>query len=269
MQAWYGLRSADFAALDAAQTVALLPVAAVEQHGPHLPLGVDAMLLEGILAAAQPLVPSDPPVLMLPVQALGHSVEHRAFPGTLTLPPDGLLGLWRALGEGVARAGVKKLLIFNTHGGNVAAMDIAARELRAAHGLIVYSCSWFNLPLGEAMDRFGAEELRFGVHGGAVETSMMLALRPDLVRMDRARDFRSTSQDRAAAYPVLGNGRSAKLGWMAQDLNASGAAGDATQASAEKGRALIAAAARALADLLAEISALPLGTVAPGPLDAR
>jgi len=97
----------------------------------------------------------------------------------------------------------------------------------------------------------------------------MLALRPDLVRMDRARDFRSTSQDRAAAYPVLGNGRSAKLGWMAQDLNASGAAGDATQASAEKGRALIAAAARALADLLAEISALPLGTAAPGPLDAR
>ena len=264
MQAWYGLRSADFAALDAAQTVALLPVAAVEQHGPHLPLGVDAMLLEGILAAAQPLVPSDPPVLMLPVQALGHSVEHRAFPGTLTLPPDGLLGLWLALGEGVARAGVKKLLIFNTHGGNVAAMDIAARELRAAHGLIVYSCSWFNLPLGEAMDRFGAEELRFGVHGGQIETAMMLALKPRLVRQSKMQAFESSSQARAAAHRILGNGKSAKLAWAAQDLNHEGAAGNAAAANVDDGMALLDAAGRALADLLKEIDRLPADTLKAG-----
>jgi creatinine amidohydrolase len=121
--------------------------------------------------------------------------------------------------------------------------------------------------LGEAVDGlFSAEEHRFGIHAGEIETSMMLALRPQLVDMAQARDFKSTSQDRAAKYPILGNGKSAKLGWAMQDYNPAGAVGNAAAATPEKGRAVLEAAGRQLAMLLQEVSALPLSTLAHGPL---
>jgi creatinine amidohydrolase len=173
---WSQLTTRDFAALDAAATVAVLPLGATEQHGPHLPLGVDTVLADGIVAASLPLLPAALPVLFLPTQQIGLSPEHARFAGTLTLSAETLIRMWNEIGAGVARAGVKKLVLFNAHGGHVGAMDIVARELRAAHGLIVYSVSWFNLPLGEAGAKFSAQEHRFGVHAGEIETSMMLAL---------------------------------------------------------------------------------------------
>jgi creatinine amidohydrolase len=263
---WAQLKAPDFAALDPAATVAVLPLGATEQHGPHLPLGVDSTLVDGIVAAALPLLPAALPVLFLPTQAVGLSPEHARFPGTLTLSSETLIRLWREIGAGVAQAGVRKLLLFNAHGGHTGAMEIAARELRASHGLIVYSASWFNLPLGEAGAQFSAEEHRFGVHAGEIETSMMLALAPDQVDMNAARDFGSTSRQRAADYPLLGNGRSARLGWAMEDYNPEGAAGNAAAASAAKGRALVDEAARQLAALLAELSRLPLSTAYTGPL---
>ncbi|MFT3812528.1 MAG: creatininase family protein [Acidovorax sp.] len=260
---WADLSARDFAEAQAsglaAQTVAVLPVAAVEQHGPHLPLSVDATLLLGVIDAALPLLPAEVPALFLPPQNVGLSTEHLGYAGTLTLSPATLLALWTELGEAVARAGVRKLLLLNGHGGNVAPMDIAARELRQRCGLMVYSASWFSLPLPDAVNAlFSAEEHRFGIHGGAIETSMMLHLAPATVRMEHARHWRSTSQDRAEHYRVLGNGKSAKLGWAIQDYQPAGAVGDAAAASAGKGRALVEAAGQALADLLAEIHALPL-----------
>jgi creatinine amidohydrolase len=186
----------------------------------------------------------------------------------LTLPAPAVIANWVAVGEGVARAGVRKLLIFNSHGGQASLLDIAARELRTRCNLIVYGCNWWNLPLGDAVNGlFTPDEHRFGVHAGEIETSLMLALRPDLVRMQQAQDFPSTSRDRAARYPILGNGRSAKLGWAMQDYNVHGAAGNAAAASEEKGRAVLGAAARELAQLLAEISALPLSTLVARPAD--
>jgi creatinine amidohydrolase len=132
--------------------------------------------------------------------------------------------------------------------------------------MLVYSVSWFNLPLRDAQGRdvnalFSAEEHRFGVHAGDVETSMMRALRPEHVRMDVAQNFRSTSQDRAERFDILGNGRSAKLGWQMQDYNRHGAAGNAAAATVEKGQALRDAAGRALANLLLEIDRLPPDTL--------
>jgi creatinine amidohydrolase len=145
-------------------------------------------------------------------------------------------------------------------------MDIVARELRTRCNLIVYSCSWWNLPLGDAVNGlFSAEEHRFGVHAGEIETSMMLALRPQSVVMGEARDFKSASQERAATSPVLGNGSSAKLGWQMQDYNAQGAAGNAAAATADKGRAVVEAAGQQLALLLREFSALPLSTLVDQP----
>lgn len=258
---WSQLSTRDFAALDPAATVAVLPLGATEQHGPHLPLGVDSVLVDGIVAAALPLLPAELPALFLPSQHIGLSPEHANFPGTITLSAETLIRLWREIGAGVARAGVRKLVLFNAHGGHVGAMDIVARELRAAHGLIVYSVSWFNLPLGEAGAQFSADEHRFGVHAGEIETSMMLALAPQQVVMAAARDFGSTSRERAADYALLGNGRSAKLGWAMEDYNADGAAGNAAAASAPRGQAVVDAAAGALARLLAEVSRLPLSTI--------
>lgn len=263
---WSRLTTRDFRALDPATTVAVLPLGATEQHGPHLPLCVDSTLVDGIVAAALPLLPADLPVLFLPTQQVGLSPEHARFAGTLTLSSETLIRLWSEIGAGVARAGVRKLVLFNAHGGHVGAMDIVARELRATHGLIVYSASWFNLPLGDAGAQFSADEHRFGVHAGEMETSMMLALAPDHVAMEAARDFDSTSRQRAADYSILGNGRSAKLGWAMEDYNPEGAAGNAAAATAEKGQALIDAAAGQLAALLAEVARLPLTTANTEPL---
>ena len=263
---WADLKTTDFARLDPAATVAVLPVGATEQHGPHLPLSVDQTLVDGVVAACLPQLPAGLPVLFLPTQQVGYSPEHSAFAGTLTLSAATVIANWVEIGECVARAGVKKLLLLNSHGGQVSVMDVVARELRTRAGLIVYSCSWWNLPLGDAVNGlFSADEHRFGVHAGEIETSMMLALRAQQVDMGQARDFKSTSQQRAAGNAILGNGRSAKLGWQMQDYNAQGAAGNAAAATADKGRAVLEAAGRQLALLLQELSSLPLSTLAAKP----
>jgi creatinine amidohydrolase len=266
---WSDLTTKQFAELAAspgvARLVAVLPVAAIEQHGPHLPLNVDALIVDGVIKAALPYLHAVP-ALFLPTQKISLSTEHIGFAGTLTLSPQTVMALWMEIGACVARAGIKKLVLLNSHGGNVGLMDVVARELRTAHNLIVYHTSWYNLPLGdEVTGLFSADEHRFGVHGGDIETSMMLALRPDLVDMTLAENFHSTSQDRAAKYSILGNGKSAKLGWQMQDYNAKGAAGNAAEATADKGHALLDAAGLQLAKLLAEVSDLALDTLKPLP----
>jgi len=259
---WADLTTRDFASLDVAATVAVLPLGATEQHGPHLPLGVDESIVDGVVQAALVQLPAALPVLVLPTQRVGYSPEHAAFPGTLTLSFQTVVASWIELGECVARSGLKKLLLLNAHGGQASLMDVVARELRARCGLIVYSCNWWNLPAtGAAANLFSAEEHRFGVHGGEIETSLVLALRPERVRMDRAANFGSTSRERAAAYPVLGNGTSAKLGWMMQDYNPEGAAGNAAAATEAKGKAMLESAGRQLAVMLEEFSRLPLSTL--------
>ncbi|WBY00405.1 creatininase family protein [Ramlibacter tataouinensis] len=267
---WSDLSTREFARLQAAgaaaDVIAVLPVGAIEQHGPHLPVSVDATLVDGVVAASLPHLPADLPVLFLPTQAVGKSNEHIRFPGTLTLSADTTVRLWAEIGESVARAGVRKLVLFNSHGGQVGLLDIVARELRERCEMLVFGCNWFTLPLGEAVEgQFSAEEHRFGIHAGDIETSMMLALRPQWVDMAQARHFRSTSQERAQRFELLGNGRSAKLGWQMQDYNPHGAAGNAALASADKGRAVVEAAGRQLARLLQEVDQVPLSTLVARP----
>lgn len=267
---WADLTSRHFAQLAASSSidnaVAVLPVSAIEQHGPHLPVSVDTTLVNGVVNASLAHLPAELPVLFLPTQQVGKSNEHIRFPGTLTLSAQTLISVWMELGASVARAGFKKLVLLNSHGGQVSVMDIVARDLRTAHDLIVYHTSWYNLPLGDAVTGlFPPEEHRFGIHAGDMETSMMLALAPAQVDMALAKNFHSTSQDRAAAYPILGNGTSAKLGWQMQDYNPQGAAGNAAAATAAKGHALLDAAGLQLARLLQEVSSLPLSTLNPAP----
>lgn len=263
---WHDLSTAEFAALDRERAIAVLPVAATEQHGPHLPLSVDADIARGVIEASLAHLPAELPALFLPLQAVGFSPEHTAFAGTLTLKADTLMRLWTELAECVADAGVKKLLIFNTHGGQVGLLDPVARDLRARRGLLVVSTSWFQLPLLDAHGqdvnaRFSAHEQRFGAHAGEVETALMRVLNPGRVRMEFARNFASSSEQRAQRFDILGNGRSAKFAWQAQDLNPAGAAGNAAAATAENGRALLDAAGRGLARLLVEMDQLPGDTL--------
>ena len=267
---WSDLTTRHFSQLAASavidSVVAVLPVAATEQHGPHLPVSVDTTLVNGVIDAALPHLPDDLPVLFLPTQQVGKSNEHIRFPGTLTLSAQTLISVWMELGACVARAGIQKLVLFNSHGGQVSVMDIVARDLRSTHDLIVYSANWYSLPLGDAvMGLFPPQEHRFGVHAGDMETSMMLALREKYVDMAQARHFRSSAEDRAANCPILGNVSSAKLGWQVQDYNPMGAAGNAAIATAAKGRAVIDAAGLQLALLLQEVSALPASTLNPHP----
>jgi creatinine amidohydrolase len=267
---WADLTTCDFAQLDLARTIAVLPVAATEQHGPHLPVSVDTVLADGVVAASLAHLPDDVTVLFLPTQAVGFSPEHDRFAGTLTLKIETIIRLWTDIGESVAAAGIRKLVLFNSHGGQVSVMDIVARDLRARRNMLVYSVSWFNLPLPDEQGhdlnaQFSAGEHRFGIHAGEIETAMMLALDGAHVDMTQARQFASSSQQRAKTYPILGNGKSAKLGWQIQDYNPTGAVGNAAAATADKGRAVVDAAGRSLAALLIELDHLPLSTLVDGP----
>ena len=267
---WADLSSRHFSQLASSavinQTVAVLPVAAIEQHGPHLPVSVDTTLVNGVIDAALPHLPDSLPVLFMPTQQVGKSNEHIRYPGTLTLSAQTLISVWTELGACVARAGIKKLLLFNSHGGQVSVMDIVARDLRTAHDLIVFSSNWYTLPLGEeVMNLFTPTEHRFGIHAGDMETSMMLALREKYVDMKQAQHFHTQAEERAKNYPLLGNGTTAKMGWQIQDYNPYGAAGDASLATAAKGHAVIDAAGLQLARLLQEISSLPLSTLTDQP----
>lgn len=258
------LTSPEIAAGDAARWIAVLPVAAIEQHGPHLPLGTDAYIAEGYLAHVAALLPEDVPAVLLPVQTLGVSPEHLAFPGTLTLSADAALASWLAIGEGLARAGLRRLVLVTSHGGNVAVLDIAARELRARLPVLAVTCSWHKLGYPEGL--FSAEEVRFGIHGGEIETSLMLAFRPDLVRMERVEDFPSAARAMETRFARLRATSPVGFGWMAQDLNKAGVVGNAAAATAEKGHAAAAFGAQAFIALLRDVAAFDVADLGAGPL---
>jgi Creatinine amidohydrolase len=147
---------------DTARWIAVLPLAAVEQHGPHLPLGVDTFIAEAYLARVREILPADLPVTFLPVQRIGVSVEHVAFPGTLTLSASAAITAWTEIGESLVRAGLRKLVLITSHGGNVAAMELVARDLRARHGMLAVTVGWHRFGYPEST--FSSEEKRHGIH---------------------------------------------------------------------------------------------------------
>lgn len=259
---WADYTARDFAVLPRERLVAVLPVAATEQHGPHLPLSVDTTIIEGLVARAIALLPSISAALFLPTQAVGKSNEHARYPGTLTLSAETLIRLWMELGDSVAAAGVRKLVLFNSHGGQASVMDIVARDLRARHGMLVVSANWYMLGLPPGL--IGEEELKYGIHAGELETAMMLALKPATVQMAQARDFRNAWQDRPD-YRHIGTGAGGKVGWQTQDLNPAGAVGNAARATAATGSAAIDFVAARFVELLGEVERLPVSALDAAP----
>jgi creatinine amidohydrolase len=260
---WTEIRWPELAAGDPARWIAVLPLAATEQHGPHLPLGTDIMIAEAYLALVRELLPVSLPATFLPLQPVGISTEHSDFPGTLTLPTDVALKTWMALGDSVARAGVKKLVMVTSHGGNSAAMSLVAQDLRAQHGMLVVTTGWARLSAASTL--FAAEEVSHGIHGGAVETSIMLARYPHTVRKEAIADFHPASIAIEKDHRWLSTQRPAPFAWQTQDLHSSGAVGDATQASAEKGERLLDHGARAFCELLADIDNFDVNKLGAGP----
>ena len=244
--------------------IAVLPVAAVEQHGPHLPVGVDTYIAEAYLQRVRAILPVDSGVVFLPVQSVGASDEHRAFPGTLTLSPETALHAFIEIGESVHRAGIRKLVIINSHGGNIALIDLAARQLRVRLNMFAVHASWgqFGYPDG----LFGDAEHTHGIHGGEIETSIMLAAYPQLVRREKIANFIPATVAMERDYAFLRADFPAGFGWMTQDLQPSGAVGDATLARAEKGKAALEHGARAFVELLRDVEKFDLGRLGTGPL---
>ena len=251
---WIDLTTADFARLKPERMIALLPVGATEQHGPHLPLSVDSRICAALVKRLADRLAPDFPLSVLPMQHFGVSPEHADFPGTLTLSAETMIALLVEIGRSVAAAGVRKLAILNTHGGQPQALDIAAQKLRREAGLLVVPLNAYRYFQPER--HFPADEAATGTHGGAAETSIMLAIAAETVRRGAAKNFPSLALAMKKRFRHLRPGsRVAAFAWHTQDLHRSGAVGDARLAAAAKGEAMLEAAAATLAEILADIAA--------------
>lgn len=257
---WAELKSSEFAALDPNSTIAILPVAATEQHGPHLPVMTDTAIGEGLIKTVLARLPDDLDVLVLPIQTVGKSDEHLRFPGTITHSPENLVRSWFEIGEAVHRAGLRKMVIANSHGGNIDVIGILARELRVRLGMLAVTTQWrrFGLPAG----LYSPFELSHGIHAGDIETSLMLHFRPELVDMGKAKHFPSKAAEMEKGYTHLRPIGQHGFGWIAQDINPAGAVGDAASATAEKGRLTAEHQADGFIALLRDVARFPLSELA-------
>jgi len=230
---------------------AFLPLGAMEPHGPHLPLGVDGLIAEGVLARAAALDASARRRVVLPALWLSASCEHGGRPGLLTRPAEAVAADIVAVGRGVKAMGIDRIILLNAHGGNIAAATIAALRLRTDHGMLAAYPHWldFGLPEGLVAPAPAAADW----HGGWIETSVMLALHPELVRVDLAP---ATPADPSRAAPMLQPFGPAPWGWMTADLTDSGAIGRPDLASVDLGERLLDHAARSLLTLVEQIEAM-------------
>jgi creatinine amidohydrolase len=249
----------EIAALDKEDGVVILPIGAVEQHGPHLPTLTDTLIVTHLLDAALERLPVDVHAWALPALNYGKSNEHIGFPGTISLSNATLNAVLHDIAASVAAAGFRRLALVNGHGGNVAVLEAAARDIRAATGLFCF-CIQPSF-LVEPPFPISDQERRLGFHAGEVETSLILAIAPDLVHMDRALAYYADFPDTGTPLFFFGPTMAA---WLSRDWSENGVFGDATLGTAGKGVALIEATADRLAALLTAISRFELPDQAKG-----
>ena len=245
------MNTGDIAAADCSQWIAVLPLGAHEQHGPHLPFETDTLIAGGIACRLSEMIDKSMPVTFLPVEPIGYSIEHMDFEGSKSLAYDEAINRWIGIGEELAAYGIRKLLLLNAHGGNSPLMTIVATELRVRCQMLCVSTSWtrFLVP----GDTISHGEKAFGIHGGDIETSVMLALDPSSVDMSKARAFHSVQEDMTDTFKHLRAYGPHAMGWKMRDLSPEGVTGDASVATAAKGEALLLQATRGLSELLGDM----------------
>ena len=254
---WHALTTAEIETMADLDPVVVLPIAAIEQHGPHLPLSTDLDIGLGILTDAFGRLSDDFPVWVLPPIAVGASLEHERFPGTVTVDAELLAGLIDAHASAVARIGARRLVLSNSHGGNRHVLETAALRIRARHGLLVVKSHYFLFP--PPPDALPDNEWRHGLHGGMVETAMMLYLRPDAVRQSEATRSPSLGEELEDSLRQVGPAReAASFAWLADDLNLTGVTGDAGLADAQLGQRLVEHYGALLADVIQDAKEFPL-----------
>lgn len=236
--------------------VAVLPLGAHEQHGPHLPFETDTLIATGIAGRLMASLPRDLGVHLLPTEPVGYSIEHMDVAGTRTLAFDEAVHRWLAIAERCAADGMRKLMLLNAHGGNSPLLTIVATEARVRFGMLAVATSWtrFGLPEGLILP----DEKAIDIHAGDIETSVMLALHPGKVDMSKAKSFPSRQRDFEKRFTHLRAYGPHAFGWKMSDLNAEGAAGNAAAATAAKGERIIGHAVQGLIALLRDIQAFDL-----------
>lgn len=254
---WQTATRPELAAAAGYDPVAVLPLGAIEQHGPHLPVSTDLLIAAGILERALESTAAKVPVVILPQLSLGSSEEHVGLGGTLSLDAETLGRVLASLAAAVAAEGIQRLVIFNAHGGNKHVVDGAALRARTDHGLLVVKAHVFRFPRPDGVELPEAE-WRHGLHGGAVETAMMLHLHPDLVRTEAVRNFPSLGSELEKTLDVLLPEGPVAFAWTAQDLNSDGVTGNAELATEKMGARLVEGYGAYLARVLADAARFPL-----------
>ena len=217
-------------ALPRESTLLVLPTAAIEQHGPHLPLATDTLINNLLLGHALEKLPAELPVYALPPVHYGKSNEHMGFPGTLSVSASTFMAVLRDLGASIASAGFKRLVLYNTHGGNTSLIDVMARDLRAEFGLRMFALHGSG---GIPFEGLDPQELAYGFHAGEVETSFLLASVPELV--DPSAYTVNYIADIAKPQLLRPENAPAIFSWLTADIAPSGVLGDPRPASAGKG----------------------------------
>ncbi|WEX10153.1 creatininase family protein [Chelativorans sp. AA-79] len=238
------------------EKIAVLPLGATEQHGPHLPPETDWIIAEAVAERTRARSGDAIKLDILAVEKAGYSIEHSDDPRTVSLGFDEAVRRWVGIGEDLCRRGTRKFVMLNAHGGNSPLMTIAATELRARHRMLAVATSWtrFGTPPGLVPE----EEKAQGIHGGFIETSVMLALRPDLVELEEARDFPSEQARFQREFTHLRAYGPHAFGWMMRDLSPEGVVGNAAAASREAGERLLEHAVSGFAELLADVDRFDL-----------
>ena len=244
---------------DRAKWIAVLPLGAHEGHGPHLPFETDTLIAEGIADRLAAALPAHLPVTFLPAEPVGYSPEHLDVPGTRSLDYAVAIERWLRIAEDLHRFGLRKLVLLNAHGGNSPLMTIVATEARIRFNMLVVATAWTRF--GQPEGWIAPQDKAIDIHGGDIETSVMLALHPERVRMEKAGRFSSRQAEFAARFAHLRAYGPHAFGWKMSDLNPIGVAGDASAATAEKGEQLIAHTVRGLVGLLEDVDAFDTETL--------
>ncbi|ACP26664.1 creatinine amidohydrolase [Sinorhizobium fredii NGR234] len=253
----WGLNPADLAPAERRDWIAVLPLGAHEQHGPHLPFETDRLIAEGIVDRVIARLPHDLPATFLPAEPIGYSIEHMDVAGTRTLAYDEAIARWLGIAENLSRLGIRKFVMLNAHGGNSALMTIVATEARMRFGMLAVATSWTRF--GQPGGWISAEDKAIDIHGGDIEASVMLALHPDKVDMAKARQFPSRQSEFQRRFEHLRAYGPHAFGWKMSDLNPDGAVGNAAAATAERGEALLGHAAGGIIELLQDVQAFDVG----------